>query len=321
MNLRADIYQLLAEALFEPPEWLSRPGMDWPLVERASRLSDQSPAASSALPILKDVPPESVQARRKRHRSLITGEGQRVPIPLHESIYRSGRIAGPEMFAVEKLYKDHGLNRIERELPDHASLELAFLAHLVALDAGEGGYRKRERSFLKCHAGDWLRDVGRQMAASRDPVYEPIGRFLEAWLIEAENSQVRGRHNAVPRMPRQELCILCGFCAQVCPTRAIKIHEVAAETGLLLNAGDCTGCAKCVSNCEPGALQMSTVNRSEIEEGGASEILFRSPRLRCTRCNSPTVSAAEIGYMVSILGTHSWLSLCPDCKTVPEIQQ
>ena len=195
------------------------------------------------------------------------------------------------------------------------------MAHLVELDAGDSCHRKRERSFLKSHAGDWLKDVGRQMAASKDAVYEPIGQFLEAWLIEAENPQVRGRRNEIPGIKRHELCILCGFCAQVCPTRALKIRDAASETGLLLTAANCTGCAKCISYCESGALEMRTGHRSESDRGDAVQVLFRSPRIRCTRCNSPTVSAAEIGYMVRVLGTHSWLSLCPDCKAVPEMNQ
>ena len=46
----------------------------------------------------------------------------------------------------------------------------------------------------------------------------------------------------------KETCILCGMCAQVCPTGCVTVSDnVETETD------DCTACAACVKNCPTGA--------------------------------------------------------------------
>jgi ferredoxin len=50
---------------------------------------------------------------------------------------------------------------------------------------------------------------------------------------------------------RENLCILCGTCASVCPTSAVMVKESVAT-----NSEDCILCQACVKNCPTGARIM-----------------------------------------------------------------
>ena len=59
------------------------------------------------------------------------------------------------------------------------------------------------------------------------------------------------------------LCILCGLCVDVCPTRCITIARAdriglgeAGQSVLLLGEDLCIRCGLCVNRCPPGALSM-----------------------------------------------------------------
>jgi TorA maturation chaperone TorD/NAD-dependent dihydropyrimidine dehydrogenase PreA subunit len=318
MNERANIYHFLAEALSEPPAWLCLAGLGWPLYASIAETSSSS-AAHTAVHAFVEIPAETLSRRQERYRCLITGGGKREPVIFYESLYRSGRLAGPETFAVEKIYRQNGLSPRTDELPDHASLELAFLAHLATLDSRAGRPRSREHAFLKAHAADWLISLGRQLAASQDQVYAPIGQFLAGWLTQAVEPARRSQAGALPGFSEQAACILCGFCAQVCPTQALVVQESDMETGLVLQAARCSGCSKCVKYCETGALAMLSPNAGSKPDSTA-QILYRSPRQRCEICNTPTVSTAEMEYMGRILGPQPWLKWCPECRPALERQ-
>ncbi len=316
MNTRANLYHFLAEALSDPPEWLSYSGNSWPIYDLAVDASRFSASARNAVLDLNEIPPEAITIRRQRYHAVIYGQGIRQPVMMYESLYKSGRIAGPETFAVEQIYWLNGLTTIESELPDHVSMELAFLAYLVEADVKNGNSRRRERLFLKEHAGDWLVDLGRQLELSRDPVYAPIGRFLAGWISESISPNVRViLSRNLPAIQSQKECTLCGFCTQVCPTRALVMRETDSETGLILSGKLCTGCWKCVDSCEPGALVISPAN-SRANGDSKREILVSSPRVRCKRCGKPTVSEAEMNYMQKILGQQDWLHECLDCRAM-----
>jgi nitrate reductase assembly molybdenum cofactor insertion protein NarJ len=163
----ADLYRALAETLTPdgPPVWLARAGREWPLCEIAACLGPTSEGARRAVEALAEVRAESLEARRTRYSVLFGGAG-RPRFWLYESAALTGRILGPATFAVEKLYRATGLERVGAELPDHASLELAFLAHLAAV--GQDAVLPAERQFIERHAGRWLPSLGRALARSGD---------------------------------------------------------------------------------------------------------------------------------------------------------
>jgi nitrate reductase assembly molybdenum cofactor insertion protein NarJ/Fe-S-cluster-containing hydrogenase component 2 len=323
-SLRADLYQALAEALAEPPEWLALAGDEWPLTAIARSLAGRSAAMGDAVARLAEVPAESLATRRRRYAALSAGPG-RPRFWFYESAQREGRLLGQASSAVACLYRAAGLELAGAELPDHASVELAFLAFLARRQANEPAHskawRQLERRFIKEHGGRWLPALGRALAASRDPVYAPIGRLLARWLDEnvrprrRREPRVAGRKRLL-RVARTDECTLCGFCSQVCPTGALAIRETGIETMLLLLDRSCTGCAKCVAVCDTGALNLETRGLTSPAEAVAAGwlLLRRSPRAICPACNQATVSCAELDFVARQIGRPAWLAYCLSCR-------
>ena len=197
---RADLYALLAELLAEPPEWMSLPGREWPLFDLLTQLAAESDAARRHLDLLAGIPSEEPDQRRKRYAALFASGKPR--FWLYESAARSGKILGPQTFEMARLYQAAGLEAAGAELPDHISLELAFLAYLVERD----NISLYEKQFLE-KRGAWMIDLGRALAQSGDPVYAPLGQLLADWLTErmnqssqpATNTQHAPPHHPQPR--------------------------------------------------------------------------------------------------------------------------
>ncbi len=309
--MRAALYQALAESLAEPPEWLAAPGREWPLYAVALECAPFSAAARRAATALAEIPAESLAARRARYAALFAGPGE-PRFWSYESAARSGRLLGPESFAVDRLYRAAGLEVAGAELPDHAACELAFLAHLAGHGADE-----LERRFVKLHAGRWLPQLGHGLAATADSVYAPIGRLLAGWLDET----VRARTSARPQ-PRAAIrwpivtqvadCTLCGFCVQSCPTRALAVAETDDQTQLVLMPGRCTGCGRCLGACPERALRLAGRPSGEL---AAPQVLRHSPRIACRACGAPMVSQAELDFVARQIGRPDWLAYCADCRT------
>ena len=186
--------------------------------------------------------------------------------------------------------------------------------------------------------------LGRALKQSGDPVYAPIGQLLADWLTEqayhatcnytlrvseVEGTQhgldthtalrsVQGRtlldhqtcNTFLPIISNPDDCTLCGFCAQACPTRALKVMQNAEGDFLSLNIAECVHCAKCERICEFHALKMSLPAPSAEE----AVILRQSPHARCRTCGKPIASQAEMNYIVSQIGEAAWQHLCLDCR-------
>ena len=315
-----------------PPLWMTTPARDWPLNADASHFATESPAARRAILSLREIPAESLERRRERYDSLFNGTNGRPCLWLYESAARTGRILGPETFAVAKLYCAAGLEpNFGAELPDHASLELAFLAHLAEQSESDiehaVEWRALEWQFLKEH-GDWLTQLGRALANSDDEVYMPIGAFLADWLTESGQKNISQKetarrppstgHGLLPTIPCAEDCTLCGFCVQVCPAHALAVRENESDTLLVLNAPLCIGCGKCERICETKAITLVSDSPQPItpnsQPATCNIALHRSPRAVCPSCGKPTVSRAELDYVSVQLGSPAWLDYCLDCR-------
>ena len=160
-------------------------------------------------------------------------------------------------------------------------------------------------------------DLGRTLAQSSDEVYAPIGALLADWLTERmEPAQsVNVTHNALrntllPVILRADDCTLCGFCAQVCPTRALKVMQDAESNFLSLAIAECIHCGKCERICEFHALKMSL----PLQNAEHDIILRQSPHALCKTCGKPIASQAEMDYIVSQIGEAAWQHLCLDCR-------
>lgn len=318
MNGQANLYLALAQALAEPPGWLAAPGRDWPLFEAAVYAAQAgSSAAAQAVDRLARIPAESLPARRRRYEQFFAGPG-RPRIWLYESWYVDGRLLGPAALAVEQVYRAAGLDVAETELPDHASVELAFLGWLARQAAAEPAqavqWQTLARRFISRHAGRWLPSLGRILANTGDPVYAPVGKLLAGWLAEAVVSPQQRAQAArrIPAVSRPELCSLCGFCVQVCPTHALHIRETDTETGLVLNPAACIACGKCERTCYAAALRLAA--QPDAPTGPA--VLRVSPRSVCPGCGQPTVSRAELEAVAAGMGRYpAWLDYCLNCRS------
>lgn len=316
-SARAGLYHTLAEALSEPPGWMAQPGRAWPLFKFANQAGDSSVAVRRAAEALAQVKPETLEKRKARYAKLFAGPGA-PGFWLYESMHRSGRLFGPETIAVEQLFQATGIETVAGELPDHASVELAYLAHLAERQVLEPGrarqWRALEKRFIEQHAGRWLPELGHALARSGDPVYAPIGALLAGWLADAARlSRFKPQSpSTIPAIQQESDCTLCGFCVQVCPTQALSIRETDEETHLLLSTPECIGCAKCERTCSFKALKL--VPTKEFWGSSPTQILRHSLRVKCRTCGAPTVSRAELNFVIDQIGPQAWLESCHDCR-------
>lgn len=299
---RADLYALLAETLAEPPDWMSLPGCEWPLFETVAGLASEFEAAHRHLELLACILPEEPHLRQERYTAIFSSGKPR--FWLYESAALTGKILGPQTFEMARLYRAARLETVGAELPDHISLELAFLSHLAG--------SSQERQFLENHAA-WMIDLGRTLSRFVDEVYAPIGALLVAWLESAlvtPQPEKEKEGMRVPSLPCPDDCTLCGFCAQVCPTHALKVMEYAKNTLLVFEAAECIHCGKCQKICEFHALKMSLPTTMDAR----LRALRQSPQVQCQTCGQPVASQAEMDYIVSQIGEAVWQHLCLDCR-------
>jgi NAD-dependent dihydropyrimidine dehydrogenase PreA subunit len=208
-----------------------------------------------------------------------------------------------------------GLELGGAELADHVSIELEFLAYLceqeALLDAHTHRWRMVRQLFVKEHAACWMPDVGRALARSSDEAWQAIGQLLSA--VCTKPHQGPSARSALPTLPQiadAEMCTLCGFCVQICPTQALRVQENEQNTTLYLLAAQCTHCAKCQKICPEQAVTMAALGSV-----GKTAVLRQSPRGHCPACHTATISEAEITAVAKRLEYHpDWLDYCLSCR-------
>lgn len=323
---RGDLLLALAEILAGPLLWAADTSYQWPGYIDLSRLVADSPAACLAIQALGELLAESPDRRRERYDSLINGTDGRPRLWLYESAAKTGRILSPQTFEIARLYRASGLESTHgAELPDHASLELNFIAYLVACAEKDSLHAAKwhalEQQFINEH-GDWLIKLGSALSTSGDPIFAPIGALLAELLTEtgsvshypndAFHQPISG--NLLPVISRLKDCTLCGFCVQACPARALAVRESESDTKLEINVSLCFGCGKCVRICGMKAISLAPAPFPFVEGIRSEGTLLVSPRVPCPSCGKPTVSRAELDYVGLQLGNPAWLEYCLDCR-------
>ncbi|RME85988.1 MAG: 4Fe-4S dicluster domain-containing protein [Caldilineae bacterium] len=236
------------------------------------------------------------------YRRLFVGPARPRVYP-YESCYRDTerRLAGPWAEQVAAWYATEGLIVPELQ-PDHIAAELAFMAHLTALEAqaasagnerAAGQYRRREAAFLRQHLLAWAPEFCRQVqAADEHPFYVGVARLLATWLEwEAAHLGLSDAAAAVayPTRVVARLCTLCGVCAEACSVQALKVTWADGEARLTLEPAGCIGCRLCAQVCPFNALRLG--------DTAAAGLLASSPLLPCPQCGRPALPEAFWRHM------------------------
>ena len=315
---RIDLFYSLAGVLIEPLPGLTSAGTHWSLFEAAIQIAieEDNHALRKAAASIATIPSESLSDRRKRYHAVL-GRNASLSIAQYESQAVEGRLMGSAALTVEAIYRSAGLALAKDELPDHVSLELAFIAflmeHELESESEARGWRSARRIFVEKHAGRWIPQFAEALQRSGDEVYQPIG-YLLAQVLDGEMKAPYRRADdseeyAIPVLIEPEACNLCSFCVQVCPTKALGVHETLETTSLLIQDPRCISCGKCVAVCPVKIVQLE-----EISVEGKVRSLFQSPRGRCPGCGSPTVSQAELKAIAAQIGSPRWLDYCMECR-------
>jgi TorA maturation chaperone TorD len=147
----------------------------------------------------------------------------------YESVYRSrladggrGYLCGAPALEVEKLYLQEGLEPGPgfSELPDHAGVELEFMAHLCRKAAAAlkdncphlaAEYRWKQRLFLINHLAPWVTLLAQGLRAqARTSFYRFLGVFLQLFLKQEDDLYGQGEvemttGKPTPELPDQEM--------------------------------------------------------------------------------------------------------------------
>jgi ferredoxin len=91
----------------------------------------------------------------------------------------------------------------------------------------------------------------------------------------------------------------------------LAIRETASQTALVLLVANCTGCGRCATVCDTKLISMQPA-AAAVETKPV--ILRLSERVACKRCGQPTVSRAELDFVIKQIGQPAWLELCPACR-------
>lgn len=323
---RSLVYHALADALYEPEAEL--PQSLLAATTLAAQTFDSRACQKAALSLASL--PRSATADLHQRYLRITRNSAGRPLALYESLFREGRLMGQATIAAEEYYCKAGIGTGEGELPDHASVELAFLGHLAESVAEAytainpllvNRLRLAERSFLRMHPGGWLPDVGWELAATQDPFYRTVGSLLAEFLTEELNNAWyrHSKRSTIPALTDAGACNLCGLCVGTCPLKALGVVENENETALALDVSRCVGCLRCLRGCPLEVLCESPAGASPSNGSGSLQILRRSARARCPVCGASTVSQAELDAVFAALQPDSVLerqmSLCVECKS------
>ncbi len=111
----------------------------------------------------------------------------------------------------------------------------------------------------------------------------------------------------------------CGLCAVDCPTEAL-VFTVNTRTGavlLLFKQQICIACGKCIEVCPEHCLCLEhALELGKI--GTPAEVLFEDEIVRCAECGSPVGPRAMLNSIKArVLATGQslpQLELCPECK-------
>jgi len=288
---------------------------------------------------------EAPRDRTLAYTRLCLGPGRPIAYP-YESAQVEGRLMGAAAAHATACYAEAGLqiSTAARELPDHVSVELAFMAHLAAQEERHpdqaDAWRERQRRFLCEHLARWLPQFCEKVEQSGiHPLYCEAARAAKQ-LIEEDVARLASPADAGSRMdsgpgadapagraqryPNISLrvdvsrCTLCALCADTCRSDALSIHCLPTTLSLAFDPTRCNGCRACLRLCPEAAIAIERGSPLAAPPTRSTQRVASALRVVCPDCRRPHIAAPWLERLAERLGggesTRQSLARCPYCK-------
>ncbi len=288
---------------------------------------------------------------------LFLGPGRPIA-QLYGSTYLEGSLFGESTVQVQQMYAKSGLRipESQHELPDHLSIELAYMAHLTFQEerdpANSSLWRTRQLKFLRDHLGRWLPELCNTLEQNNaHPYYllaartasllvdrnlerlSPTAIFPKAEGDERIETRTTIRTTERPllkhpdRFPNVRLmiaattCTLCTLCVDQCDPGALSVERSPTSLNLLFNPAQCNGCRKCLRYCPEDAIKLELGSPLSARSSLAPSLIMTDQRIVCPNCQRPHISETWLKRLAERMGggesVRMSLTLCPFCKNAP----
>lgn len=199
---RAEMYSWLSAVLYFPTEEMLRRDFLLPL-EDFSRTVGTPDIRQEIISLERFIAAKpELQSLTMEYCRLFYGPGP-LEAPPYESVYRDGyRLMGDSTLEAIRMYAEEGLHVVDsfKDMPDHASVEMEFMAHLCGQEArawedsdetAAASYRAKQLAFLDGKLSRWIPpmcDLVTRM--TRSDFYRSVATIARA-LVHAEGSRLR----------------------------------------------------------------------------------------------------------------------------------
>ncbi len=198
-QLRSDTYRLLAAAFYPPDrEIFQEEGLCRNLEMLCSELCPD--AVSHCQDMADGLQKSSTEELQVEHAALFVGPFELLAPP-YGSVYLDGKhaIMSDSTVAVQKLYRQAGLELTEKEVPDHIALELEFASYLAgkihglqpATDRDEmERYLKLYGQFVQDTLLGWVPEFCQRIRSeTKNVLYHSLASCLEKF-VRRENQEL-----------------------------------------------------------------------------------------------------------------------------------
>lgn len=249
----------------------------------------------------------------------------------YESVHIEGQLGGITCDQVKRCYAEAGLkmSTTQHQLPDHISVELAFMAYLAAQEEQDTAqaqtWRQKQRRFLLDHLARWLPSFWQKIENSAAHPYYHEAACTLRMLVEGDlkRSTVTKRYLNIRLSVDTQRCTLCTLCKDSCSPGAISVESTHTALTLLFNRADCNGCRACLRICPENAIILERCPPLDQPRRSQQSSMASAPRVICPRCHQPHIALPWLEQLTRRLedGKFATQSLvyCPPCKSNLEV--
>ncbi len=153
----------------------------------------------------------------------------------------------------------------------------------------------RSRRFEASGLGAPVIDPPAQLAGPPPPDTGRRGFFRRLAAGRANTAATSAPQPAAPALRVSARCMNHGFCAAICPTRALRRYETGTAAGIAFDAAACDGCGLCVRACVQHALRLDR-SGTLTDPAGRPLVLSRFELRHCPVCGKPFAHTGEAAW-------------------------